>query len=173
MSKITPKNLSYDSTLPPFLARLQANNNSTSRDGRHEFSIARPKKERSKEDQAEDEPLYFNEETGESLTVAEWEAREKETEENDKDNGRGKVGGTEDGDKDTRKEGKESKEKLAAIGGSKKRKAGKVVAAGEDEDDVFKEAVAVVEKKSSTPKSEGKKAKKKAKKVKLSFGDDE
>ncbi len=172
MSKITPKNLSYDSTLPPFLARLQANNNSTSRDGHHEFSIARPKKERSKEDQAEDEPLYFNEETGESLTVAEWQAREKEAEANDEeDKGAGGV-------KENDKEEKDCKEKMAAIGASKKRKAGKVVAANEDEDDAFRKAVAVVERNTSAPKSEKGKAEKckpakKAKKVKLSFGDDE
>ena len=74
MSKITPKNLSYDSTLPPFLQRLQANNNS--RDGRNDFQSARPKKARNPEEDAEDEPVYFDEESGETLTKKEWEEKD-------------------------------------------------------------------------------------------------
>lgn len=169
MSKITPKNLHYDSSLPPFLARLQANNNSN--DGRHEFSIARPKKARNVDEEAENEPVYFNEESGETLTKSEWEAREAEDAEEE-------VGEAE------RSESKvaiksEGKEKVAAIGASKKRKAGKVV--GAEDDDV--KTVEMKPKKSSSAageskavKPEGKKGDKpkpgkKAKKIKLSFDD--
>jgi len=167
MSKITPKNLQYDSTLPPFLARIQANN--TSRDGRHEFSIARPKRARNAEDDAEDEPVYFDEGTGETLTKGEWEEREKVNA------GDEEVGVEKDGMRSTgeRKvgEGKEGAEKIAAIGGSRKRKGGKIIG-GEDEEG------SVVSKDKKDSKAEGKKpgkgkAPKKGKKIKLSFGDDE
>ncbi|KAH6724072.1 hypothetical protein BKA61DRAFT_463588 [Leptodontidium sp. MPI-SDFR-AT-0119] len=153
MSKITSKNLHYDDSLPPFLARLRANNNAG--DGRHEYTVARPKKARTAEDEAEDEPVYFDEGSGETLTKSEWEAREAGEEE-------GKDGDKAEGGKETPvkgDEGKESKEKVAAIGASKKRKAGKVVG-GEGEDEA------------PVAKVPGKSAKK-GKKIKLSFGDDE
>ena len=161
MSKITPKNLHYDDTLPPFLARLRAGQ---STDGRHEYTVARPKKARNAEDEAEDEPVYFDEGTGETLTKSEWEAKEAEEgkqEEHAVANGK-KEGGIE------AKEAKESKEKLAEIGSSKKRKAGKVVGAYDETEEP--------ETKKPAPKTEGKKAEKgkaakKGKKIKLSFGD--
>ena len=169
MSKITPKNLQYDSTLPPFLARMQANN--TSRDGRHEFSTARPKKARNAEDDAEEEPVYFDEGTGETLTKGEWEEREKvnagDEEVGAEKDGMGSTGVRKDG------ESKEGAEKIAAIGGSRKRKGGKVIG-GEDEEG--KEGVVLKDKKDSKAegnKPEKGKAAKKGKKIKLSFGDDE
>ncbi|KAE8451503.1 hypothetical protein EG329_003576 [Mollisiaceae sp. DMI_Dod_QoI] len=171
MSKITPKNLSYDSTLPPFLARLQANN--SSRDDRHEFAIARPKKARNPEDEAEDEPVYFDEKSGETLTKSEWEAREA-AEDGEKADEEGTTEGMEDAvNKEKAEGGKGGKDKkeenIASIGVGKKRKVGKIVGGEEDK-------TAVDEKK--TPRQEGKKlekgkASKKGKKIKLSFGDDE
>ncbi|CZR57015.1 uncharacterized protein PAC_06904 [Phialocephala subalpina] len=168
MSKITPKNLSYDSTLPPFLARLQANN--TSRDDRHEFAIARPKRARNPEDEAEDEPVYFDEESGETLTKSEWETREA-GKEGEKGGESDTKEGSEDGASKAKEEGLNKKEKVAGIGVSKKRKVGKIVGGGEEDDTATAE-----EKK--TPKQESKKGEKgksakKAKKIKLSFGDDE
>lgn len=167
MSKITPKNLHYDNSLPPFLARLQANN--ASQDGRHEYHVARPKKARNAEEEAEDEPVYFDEGTGETLTKTEWEAKEAE------DVGKREGESTANKERVKPEGGKEvedSKEKLAAIGSSKKRKAGKVVG-GEDDEEVTPET-----EKKSAPKADGKKAEKgksakKGKKIKLSFGDDE
>lgn len=183
MSKITPKNLSYDTTLPPFLARLQANNASSS--GRHEYTVARPKKVRTAEDEAEDEPVYFNEESGETLTKSEWEEKEKELEPSETADGEGKG--------DAKVEGEEGKEKgkeerVAGIGGSRKRKAGKVVGVEEDEGAAYNKAREHVKKTSKVPEKpvEGKKVDSKAevgpkkpaktkgsKKIKLSFGDDE
>jgi len=171
MSKITSKNLHYDDSLPPFLARLRANNNAG--DGRHEYTVARPKKARTAEDEAEDEPVYFDEGSGETLTKSEWEAREAGSE----NQGEGKDGEkAEAGEESAAKgdAGKESKEKVAAIGASKKRKAGKVV--GGEEDDEVPVAKAPADKKApSQPekKSEKGKSAKKGKKIKLSFGDDE
>ncbi|KUJ21811.1 uncharacterized protein LY89DRAFT_681205 [Mollisia scopiformis] len=166
MSKITSKNLSYDSTLPPFLARLQANNNS--RDDRHEFAIARPKKARTAEDEAEDEPVYFNEESGETLTKGEWEAREAGNDEEKADE-KDAAHTLSKEDPESLKAGKKE-EKVAAIGVGKKRKVGKIVGGEEDDEPIAEEKKA--------PKREGKKVEKgksakKAKKVKLSFGDDE
>src|ERR1700712_2994089 len=123
MSKITPKNLQYDSTLTPFLARLQQNNSNS--DGRHEYTVARPKKARNAEDEAEDEPVYFNEETGETLTKSQWEEKESEGEKNDTEERKEDEPGL---SKATKVEGEsKEKERLAAIGGSKKRKVGKVI----------------------------------------------
>ncbi|KAH6680442.1 hypothetical protein B0J14DRAFT_470359 [Halenospora varia] len=155
MSKITPKNLHYDDSLPPFLARLKAGQASS--DGRHEFTVARPKKARNPEDDAEDEPVYFNEDTGETLTKKEWE--DKEAGEDAKADAETEKGG--EVEKEEEKDVKENKEKekLAAIGASKKRKVGKIVGGDDDEDqdrDTERAANAV-----------------KGKKIKLSFGDDE
>jgi hypothetical protein len=167
MSKITPKNLHYDNSLPPFLARLQANN--ASHDGRHEYHVARPKKARNAEEEAEDEPVYFNEGTGETLTKDEWEAQEAALE---ADAGKGENNGDKEGAEPWEgKETKESKEILAAIGSSKKRKAGKVVG-GDDEEAAAESAKKPISKSDGKKVEKGKSAKK-GKKIKLSFGDDE
>ena len=154
MSKLQAKNLHYDSTLPPFLARLQAN-----KSDRNEFQAARPKRPRNAEDDAEDEPVYFDEDTGDTLTKSEWEKRDAEEVE---------VAGAADGEKKGQEVVKEPNEKVAVIGMSKKRKAGKIVGqeGGADDGDVS------AEKKTKGKKVE-KKAPKKVKKVKLSFGKDE
>jgi Domain of unknown function (DUF4604) len=170
MSKITPKNLSYDTTLPPFLARLQQSNASS--DGRHEFHAARPKKVRTAEDEAEDEPVYFDEGSGETLSKKEWEERDAKEE--------GAVSGDGEGKKE---EGgkKEEKEKAAVIGVGKKRKVGRIVGGDDDEEDTgvstkaskeSKPTKAGESKKADAAKSRGKTAKK-GKKIKLSFGDDD
>ncbi|KAG0648926.1 hypothetical protein D0Z07_4792 [Hyphodiscus hymeniophilus] len=172
MSKITPKNLSYDPTLPPFLQRLQENN--SSRDGRNGFQSARPKKARNPEDEVEDEPVYFDEESGETLSKREWEEKEK-AEEGDDGGEHGKEGEEQGRGHEEKKAGE--KESIAAIGGSKKRKAGKVIGANdEDGDEKVKEVIAGDinrVKKDEAKKGEGKIVKKKGKKVKLSFGDEE
>ncbi|KAI9051440.1 hypothetical protein LZ554_004486 [Drepanopeziza brunnea f. sp. 'monogermtubi'] len=182
MSKITSKNLHYDDTLPPFLARLRANNDAG--DGRHEYTVARPKKTRTAEDEAEDEPVYFDEGSGETLTKSEWEAREAG--EAIEDVERCVEGGIEAGKKEGLWKGDIGKEKIAGIGGGKKRKVGKFVG-GQDEDEDGDEDGYAPEKKvyaekkdaaaktpsTSTKKTEKGKPGKKAKKIKLSFGDDE
>jgi len=173
MSKITPKNLSYDSTLPPFLARLQA-----APQERNEFQAARPKKPRTAEDEAEDEPVYFDEGSGETLTRKEWEEKEnaEEAEKADVEDD-----GLKSAEKKEGGETKESKEKIAAIGVSKKRKVGKVVG-GDEEEDGDTSVASKQPKKASKPEGESKKADaaknkgktaKKGKKIKLSFGDED
>lgn len=168
MSKITPKNLSYDSTLPPFLQRLQANN--ASLDGRNEFQASRPKKLRNPEDDAEDEPVYFDEESGETLTKKEWEEKDKAK---DKEEGKEDGGEAGEGEGMVGEKKEAEKEKIAEIGVSRKRKAGRIVGSGGDDEkgDVVGEL-----KKAGKPegkKFEKGKSAKKEKKIKLSFGDDE
>ncbi|TVY92341.1 hypothetical protein LAWI1_G001766 [Lachnellula willkommii] len=173
MSKITPKNLSYDSTLPPFLARLQESNASS--DGRHEFHAARPKKARTAEDEAEDEPVYFDEGSGETLTKSEWEEREAKEEGEAAVDGKGEAE-----EKEKKMEVEGGKEKaavaVAAIGVGKKRKVGRIVGGDEDEEESIKRSTeqkvsqAGEGKKVDAAKSKGKK---KGKKIKLSFGDED
>ncbi|KAH7419175.1 hypothetical protein BKA64DRAFT_650249, partial [Cadophora sp. MPI-SDFR-AT-0126] len=155
MSKITSKNLHYDDSLPPFLARLRANNNAG--DGRHEYTVARPKKARTAEDEAEDEPVYFDEGSGETLTKSEWETREAglEKEKEIKDGDKAENGETMAAKGDA---GKESKEKVAAIGASKKRKAGKVVG-GDEEDEVSIAKMPADKKAPSQPEKKAEKGK--------------
>jgi len=177
-AKITPKNLSYDTSLPPFLQRLHSQNTSLSSDGRHERPIARPRRARDPDAEADDEPTYVNESTNHTLSKEEYAELV----------GGGREGG-DDGEKDGEAggevaEGEEretaagtvDKEKVAAIGVGRKRKAGKVVGGGEHEDGKEKAAstlsVEKVEKSSveGTKKSE---RPKKGKKIKLSFNDEE
>ncbi len=167
MSKITPKNLHYDSSLPPFLARLQ--NAHSSSDGRHEYAVARPKKPRNAEEEAEDEPVYFDEGTGETLTKGEWEENEKlERKEGQVEGGKEDGAGGNEGGGASRNE--RGKEKVAGIGGGKKRKAGKIVGANEEGQVSKPEAgLGPGEKKGANAKVEKGKSVKKAKKIKLSF----
>jgi len=186
--KINPKNLHYDTSLPPFLARLQAQN--TNQDGRQDYHAARPKKPRDEDADREDEPVYFDEKSGETLTKGEWEEREKfeggggvlaEEGEGEPD-GEGREGDGETKMKDEKEKEKE-KEKVAAIGGARKRKAGKVIGSvGDDEDQGAQERpakkITTDEKTTSSTKTAEKKKgtskpAKKAKKVALSFGDEE
>ncbi|TEY57576.1 hypothetical protein BOTCAL_0213g00200 [Botryotinia calthae] len=163
MSKITAKNLSYDSTLPPFLQRLQSNHTSTS-DWRHEFSIPRARKPIDVDLERESEPVK----------------REGETKENEGGKGEEEMEKKENGDVDVK----------VGIGGGRKRKVGKVIGALEEEEKEEKEEE-MNNNKSSNKKDTGnqkknesgkagavsktkpKAAARKGKKIKLSFGDDE
>lgn len=198
MSKITPKNLSYDTSLPPFLQRMRGEFASSNDDGRHERAIARPKRARNAEDDEDDEPTYVDESTNHTLSREEYKELVK-----DKDAGQGEdeVGdvkavteggeGISPGEKDGREKETQIREKIAAIGGAKKRKQGRVVGdEGEVNGDgdggialaVAKAAALAGEAgkgkekekdKAELKKPDGKKDKKKAKKIKLSFGDEE
>jgi hypothetical protein len=184
-SKIKPKDLHYDSTLPPFLQRLQSAQGPS--DGRHERAIARPKRARNAEDDAEDEPTYVDEGTNHNLSKEEYAALTAKV---DTEEGARRDEGSEAAPAPETEEGEaREKEKVAAIGAARKRKLGKVVGAEEAEDDI-RAAVSKVaalggtvsgalRKTTSSKVGEKKgdvepiKAKKKAKKIKLSFNDDE
>ncbi|KUI64840.1 hypothetical protein VM1G_01267 [Cytospora mali] len=185
--KITGKNLQYDQTLPPFLARLKGQHIADA-DSPDPILASRRRaaKPRSASEEAEDAPLIVDDDgnvvqgmkVGRDGTVKEEEEQEeeggKETKSGEEGAGRGK------------KAQETEKEKVAAIGGSKKRKAGKVVGAdAEDEEEgdsvsKYKAAtqgkgeLAKLVKKGAADKDRAPvKAKKKAKKIKLSFGDDD
>lgn len=186
--KITGKNLHYDSTLPPFLARLKGQHLADAESPDPILaSRRRAAKTRSASEEAEDAPVIVDDEgnvvqgmrLGVDGTVKEEEGRGAIPGEEGAADKKGEGGGEETQDAD-------KEERVAAIGASKKRKAGKVVGAdAEDEggNDSVAEYKAATEgkgdlarlvKKGAEEKSKAPaKGKKKAKKIKLSFGDDD
>lgn len=162
--KIKAKDLSYDSTLPPFLQRLHDQNAGRGDLDRHERAIARPKKEKVRDD--EDEPTVVDE-SGETLSKDEI-AKLTTT---DDGNSKGQViddtqpnasGVKQDGGG----EAKRVEQRLTDGTATKKRKAVKVVG----DEDVRGETNG--EKVVST-KSASKPKKKKAKPIKLAFDDED
>ena len=189
--KFKAKDLSYDSALPPFLQRLRALHSSNTADGRHERPQSRPKRGRAEEDEEEDEPTYVAED-GTTMTHAEMmemgmngqanarnaeDAMDVDTPELDtmrsnssgeREIGRGTMG--------------REKEKLAAIGAGRRRKVGRVVGAelspdsrgaSRDRSEPTENQMRDLETEAVTAPIAAPKPKKKMKKVKLSFGDDE
>ena len=167
--KIKSKDLSYESTLPPFLQRLHAQKAGLGDEDRHERPIARPK--RVKANDEDDGPTVVDE-SGEMLSKEEMEkmsgGAEKEGEDiRPTENGKGAG----DGDEEEKslsnaQDGNAPKtdQKITDGMASKKRKVAKVV--GEEDRDL------VVEKAyGKEPKV--KKAKKKAKPIKLAFNEDD
>lgn len=187
-NKITGKNLHYDQSLPPFLARLKGQH-ATDADSPDPILASRRRqaKPRSASDAAEDAPLIVDDD-GNVLAGVEVAADGTVTA-----NPQAETGPVKDEDsKDGRVEGEDAggrrEDKVATIGGSKKRKLGKVVGAGADEEQenpsLAKDGAsgakglpaaasnkAAAEDKTKAPGAA--KAKKKAKKIKLSFGGDD
>ncbi|KAK4195061.1 hypothetical protein QBC40DRAFT_289686 [Triangularia verruculosa] len=166
--KVTAKNLQYNTTLPPFLARLRGEAASSSEfDGSSSggpdpilAARRRPTKKRSGSAEAEDAPTVVDEHgnTVQDVTVG-LDGSVKATapapvspQEN---------GGHDDSGKPAVEDQKQAAASIGAAG--KKRKVGKVIGADADADE---------DKDGSTPGPKAK-PKKKAKKIKLSFGDDE
>jgi PAS domain-containing protein len=174
--KITSKNLQYSTALPPFLQRLHADSAPSTSDGRHERPLARPRRARDADADADDEPVYVDE-AGAALSGA--EVRELR---------RGGAAGEKEEEEEEGKEesGRDKTEEKAALGAARKRKrkVGKVVVVGgEGEDgeadqggdaervrDIPERQKATVEK---DPNKLKPKPKKKGKKIKLSFNDDD
>jgi hypothetical protein len=147
---------------PAFLRRLRGE---VAGDGSGRHERPDPRKKGVKKDDDDDAPTYVLEDTNQSLTKAEYEAlvsgdKAKETgTPEDQTEGDSKVASS--GPKDSN--ALPVKDKIAEVGNSlKKRKVAKII--GGDEDD--KEPRKNIEGKSA------KKPKKKAKPVKLSFGDE-
>ena len=169
------KDLTYNKEQPAFLQRLRAQHGGD----RSNVQFARPKKDRLKTGDAdEDEPTIVDEE-GETVAKAEWEERVKT--EHDRREADVTVRG-EDLDNDGRQsetidtaEAAREKQQVAGIGTGKKRKAAKVFA---DDFDGEKERTADQAiatrtnndtKVTSTSQEPNVKPKKKGKKIKLSF----
>ncbi|KAI6768110.1 hypothetical protein HG530_006119 [Fusarium avenaceum] len=158
-TKINSKNLSYDNSAPPFLAALRAQAAGARGPDPILAAQRRSAKKRSSSEEAEDAPLVVDED-GNVVSL-----------EVDKD-GFVKDNGDQDQEPAEVKEAAKESENKAAIGG-RKRKVGKVVGDAADEaktegdgDDKKND---VAEKESA----KNRKPKKKAKKIKLSFDEDE
>jgi hypothetical protein len=149
-----------DATQPAFLRRLRGQM-TEDESGRHERPI--PRNKRLKNDDEDDAPTYVLEESGQSLTKEEYEAMvlgkdSKETEET----AEGEISKADGESKHTTSQ--DPKDKIAEVGkNTKKRKAAKIIGAEEQNEEPPKKNDSKVIKK----------PKKKAKPVKLSFGDQE
>lgn len=192
-NKITGKNLHYDQSLPPFLARLKGQH-AVDADSPDPILASRRRqaKPRSASQDAEDAPLIVDDD-GNVLAGVEVAADGTVTANEEAGSGTGgdEDGRETDGAKDGGLEGKgagaRQEDKVATIGGSKKRKLGKVVGADAEDDKqddhgrakekaiVGEHSRATASNKSTTEdKTKGPaKTKKKSKKIKLSFGDDD
>ncbi|KAH3913571.1 hypothetical protein HBI56_081720 [Parastagonospora nodorum] len=154
------KDLQFDSEQPAFLRRLRGE--LTSGDSaRHEQPIPRNKRMK-KDDDEDDAPTYVLEDTKESLTKEEYEAFVSGKDPKDTD----EAATGAKSDQDAAMNAPTQKDKIAEVGAvTKKRKAVKIV--NEEPED----------EKNSDPKNvdakSKKKPKKKAKTVKLTFGDDD
>ncbi|RKF65950.1 hypothetical protein OnM2_001029 [Erysiphe neolycopersici] len=164
MSKINSRNLTYDNTLPPFLAQLYA---TTSTDEHQKTKVIRPQKARDLDAEAEDEPVYFDEETRHTLTKKEWELKEVEEEKSQEDvkNEKDKVAqnGTENS--------VEINRNTMIHGMRKKRLIGKVVGLDEDDEnhqEVTQSSNAINGNLKTNQSNKGSRAKH-GKKIKLSF----
>ncbi|KAI0969328.1 hypothetical protein F4678DRAFT_171252 [Xylaria arbuscula] len=130
--KITPKNLTYDTTLPPFLARLRGQQTAHSGPDPILASHRRPGQKRSASEEAEDAPVIVDEE-GNVITGVFEEQAEKENIEQQKVN-------PHDEEKEEEENIAQEKERVAGIGGSRKRKVGRVVGEDQSLDDDKKKA---------------------------------
>ncbi|SMY21701.1 unnamed protein product [Zymoseptoria tritici ST99CH_1A5] len=155
--KIKAKDLSYDTSLPPFLQRLHAAKGGSGDSDRHERAIARPKQAK---DVNEDDGPTMVDEDGETLTKDEYEKLTKAGAATENSNA------APDGAEATSNvetTATRPDQKVTDGVAVKKRKLAKVVG---DEDGAPNEVQATA---SKTPK----KAKKKPKPVKLAFDDDD
>ncbi|KAI0862401.1 hypothetical protein F4860DRAFT_127039 [Xylaria cubensis] len=125
--KVTSKNLSYDNSLPPFLARLRGQQ--TAHSGPDPFLAAqrRPGQKRSASEEAEDAPVVVDENGNvvylKDGVLDEEDGSSAQKDENNKEEPGSDNKEEEEGDLAQSKE----KERVAAIGASRKRKVGRVI----------------------------------------------
>ncbi|KAH6625381.1 hypothetical protein C7974DRAFT_200530 [Boeremia exigua] len=151
------KDLHFDNSQPAFLQRLRGQMQGED-PSRHERPIQRNK--RMKQDDEDDAPTYVLEDTNQSMSKEEYEAFVA------KDDSK------EDTEQDVTESGKDgeskSKDKITEVGANaKKRKAAKII--GDEQADSKEQPKGAKE----AEKKSVKKPKKKAKAVKLTFGDEE
>lgn len=168
--KIKSKDLSYDSSLPPFLQRLHDKNAGRGDTDRHERPIARPKK--SKDPNEDDGPTVVDE-SGETLSKDEVEKLTNSTEPGigDSENVTGELDPTAEPKASGALPSDKASENTVTDGiATKKRKAAKVIGQEEDVDQEVSDATG---KKEKTGVKTAKKIRKKAKPIKLAFDDEE
>ncbi|KAI9831348.1 MAG: hypothetical protein M1819_005122 [Sarea resinae] len=160
------KNLSYEKKEPSFLQKLKRDY-AGSDSHRHQIPIARPRRQR--DDDIDDEPVYVEEESNDTISKAEYDAllrqsaqkvsteRDHEPGEEQETTSHSEVAGA----MLEAEEAPQIRQKITEVGaGSRKRKAPKVITEDDREPSI-----------SNTSKP-GKKKKSQKKSVKLSFGDD-
>lgn len=165
--KIKSKDLSYESTLPPFLQSLHDQNAGRGDQDRHERPVARPKREKAHAE--EDEPTVIDE-AGETVSKAELE-KLATVKSGDDENVKRVASGSEEpkGSGAVPDDTQHVDQKVTDGTAIKKRRLAKVV--GEDRDG---EATAEVSEDEKPPaKKAVKKGKRKAKPIKLAFDDGE
>lgn len=128
--KLNSKNLSYNSSLPPFLRALHAQTSGEAASGPDPILAARRRaaKKRSDSEEAEDQPLVVDEDGNVVKVGVDAEGRLQE------EPARGEEDPTEQNNEEadgTRRE--RQKEKVANIGPGRKRKVGRVIGADSDD----------------------------------------
>ncbi|KAI1608182.1 hypothetical protein EDD37DRAFT_613332 [Exophiala viscosa] len=164
------KDLEYDKHEPAFLRRMRGEYGGL--DGRHNVQIARPKKDRLKTGDDDDDPVIVDEQ-GELVEKSEFERRQKQGEDHDQQTGPEEV---KNDDEAPGKEQPSDRQKVTEIGGMKKRKAVRVVGAEDDDGDKVVSAIGKEETNGEVKvakKKDAGAAKKKGKKIKLSFDEPE
>ncbi|KAF1359723.1 hypothetical protein EJ07DRAFT_118918 [Lizonia empirigonia] len=154
------KDLHFDNSQPAFLQRLRGQMQGEN-SARHERPV--PRNKRAKQDDDDDAPTYVLEDTNQSMTKEEYEAfiAEKDSKEGGKPE---EDGGAEEQLKSRAK----PKDKITEVGANaKKRKAARIISDEQEESEVEPK-----DGKKSDAKTI-KKTKKKAKTVKLTFGDED
>lgn len=164
--KINSKNLSYDTSLPPFLAALRAQagggGDQTPSIGRRQLG-----KKRSDSEEAEDAPVVLDEDGNVVNVDFEKDGTVRHREDEDEE------GKADEGEGETKKEGGvEASTKSAASIGGRKRKVGKVIGDAAEEKTASSDA-AKADKDDKEDQPKDKKVKKKAKKIKLSFDEED
>ena len=128
--KITSKNLHYDNSLPPFLARLRGQQAAHTGPDPILASHRRPGQKRSASEEAEDAPIVVDE-AGNVITLK--DGFPEEDDKTEAQEGKDKDPQIEE-DGDFNQAGRE-KETVAGIGGSRKRKVGRVIGEQQSDDD--------------------------------------
>ncbi|KIW64541.1 hypothetical protein PV04_09467 [Phialophora macrospora] len=170
------KNLEYNKQEPAFLRKLKGEFSGL--DGRHNVQIARPKKDRLRTgDDDEDEPVIVDEQ-GERIEKAEFERRLKG--EDDGDTPAAMETAADSAEEDVKHSERQRVTEIGSSANAKKRKVGKLVGGeggnqqGEsDEDDKQKRLAQGKAEKVSPAKKPAAAPKKKGKKIKLSFDEPE
>ncbi|TRX91780.1 hypothetical protein FHL15_007333 [Xylaria flabelliformis] len=125
--KVTSKNLSYDNSLPPFLARLRGQQTAHSGPDPILAAHRRPGQKRSASEEAEDAPVVVDEDGNvvylKDGVLDEEDGSAQKDESNKEEPGLDNKEEEEEGDLTQSKE----KERVAAIGASRKRKVGRVI----------------------------------------------
>ncbi|KAI0437620.1 hypothetical protein F4803DRAFT_141940 [Xylaria telfairii] len=123
--KITSKNLTYDNSLPPFLARLRGQQTAHSGPDPILAAQRRPGQKRSASEEAEDAPVVIDED-GNVVYLRDGELEGEDSSAQKEANGKEEPSSNDETEAGDLAQGKE-REKVAGIGASRKRKVGRII----------------------------------------------